>query len=104
MGEAERLGDIIKRSRLLVGRRGKTSLDYLKNSWEEIVGERLASHSRPSRLSRKTLTVVADGPAWACEFSAYAQNIRASINALLGKGVVERIRVLSGKIDKKEGI
>ncbi len=99
LGEVERIGDIIRKSRFPGRREGKATIEYLRYFWEGIAGERLARHSRPSRLRKKTLTVVADGPAWASEFSASAQSVRAAIDATLGKGVVEKIRVLSGKVD-----
>jgi len=99
LSEPESLGEIIKRSGLIGARQSGDALETLKGAWGKVVGEKFAARSRPSRIRRRTLTVVADGAAWASDISASKQEIIKAINSLLGKGVVERIRVISGKIE-----
>ena len=91
--EPERVGDIIARSAAVDPRKKRLRLELLRNNWPSIAGERMADHSRPTRLSRGTLTVAADGASWAEELSAVSFELLKNIEKVLGRGSVRKLRV-----------
>lgn len=93
MAELERVGDIIARKATVDPRKRRLRLELLRNSWTSLAGERLAEHSRPTRLYRGTLIVAADGASWAAEFSAMSGMILKGIEKVLGRGAVRKVRV-----------
>lgn len=101
MSEPERLGTVLGRSDIPRPGRKRNQLELLALKWEAIAGERLASHSRPTSLSRGTLTVSAEGSSWATETGAGAGRILKRIEAELGRGAVKRIKVRA-RVPEKE--
>jgi hypothetical protein len=77
--------------------------DTLKARWREIVGETLARHTEPAKLSRPrsgagaTLELKVEGPA-AALIQHQAPDILARVNLFLGAGAVERLRVVQGLV------
>jgi predicted nucleic acid-binding Zn ribbon protein len=61
--------------------------------WEQIVGERLASHVRPEGVQDGELTVSADSPAWAVQVRALAPELLRKLNRELGDGAVRSVKV-----------
>lgn len=95
MPEPESLGSILSRERVPGPRKKKQRLDLLKVNWEHIAGKRLAEHSEPTRIARGTLTIAADGPAWAAEVSIATRQILARTREIAGDDVVGKLRVRS---------
>lgn len=95
MAEPERVGDIIARRTTVDPRKKRLRLELLRNNWPSLAGERMAEHSRPTRLSRGTLTVAAYGAPWAGELSAVSYELLKNIEKVLGGGVVRKVRVLA---------
>lgn len=93
MSSPESLGQIIARGGAPSPRRKKQRLELLRGNWRHIAGERAWQHSRPTRLSRGILTVAADGASWASELSIQAGSLLEKIEVIVGRGVVQRIRV-----------
>jgi len=93
LAEPERVGDIIAGRRAVAPRKKKLRLELLRNNWPSLAGERLAGHCRPTRLSRGTLTVAANGASWAEEVSAASFELQSNIKKLLGEGTVAKVRV-----------
>jgi hypothetical protein len=93
--EPEKVGDIIARSAAVDPRKRRLRLALLRNNWPSLAGERIAEHSRPSRLSRGTLTVAADGASWAEELSAVSFELLKNIEKVLGGGYVRKVRILA---------
>src|SRR5580658_6334763 len=76
--------------------------DTLKARWREIVGETLARHTEPAKLSRPrtggaVLELKVEGPA-AALIQHQAPDILARVNLFLGAGAVERLRVVQGPV------
>jgi hypothetical protein len=77
--------------------------DTLKARWREIVGETLARHTEPAKLSRPrggagaVLELKVEGPA-AALIQHQAPDILARVNLFLGAGAVERLRVVQGLV------
>lgn len=93
LSRPESLGEIMAGGKGPSPRRKKQRLELLKGNWRNIAGERAGEHSSPTRLSRGTLTVAADGPSWASELSIQSGVLLQRIEGVAGRGVVQRIRV-----------
>jgi predicted nucleic acid-binding Zn ribbon protein len=61
--------------------------------WAQIVGPDLAAHTRPESLADRELTVTADSTAWATQVRLLADQLVRRLNAELGDGSVQRVRV-----------
>jgi predicted nucleic acid-binding Zn ribbon protein len=61
--------------------------------WAEIVGPDLAAHTRPDGLADGELTVIADSTAWATQVRLLAAQLVRRLNAELGDGSVQRVKV-----------
>ena len=61
--------------------------------WAQIVGADLAAHTRPDGLADGELTVTADSTAWATQVRLLAAQLVRRLNADLGEGAVQRVRV-----------
>jgi predicted nucleic acid-binding Zn ribbon protein len=51
--------------------------------WEDIVGEQIAAHTRPSSLRDGTLVVTVDDPAWATQLRFLESDLLARVRAAL---------------------
>lgn len=108
-GLGEALPDAARRA---LGRRGFTDARLLAR-WPEIVGERLAAVTRPSRLSPprrgqriaeargRTLTLRV-APAHSVLVQHMAPQILERVNGLLGPGTVTRLKLESGPLHQRE--
>lgn len=61
--------------------------------WAQIVGADLAAHTTPETLADGELTVAADSTAWATQVRLLAAQLVRRLNAELGDGTVQRVRV-----------
>ena len=61
--------------------------------WAQIVGPDLAAHTRPDTLADGELTVTADSTAWATQVRLLAAQLVRRLNAELGDGTVQRVKV-----------
>jgi predicted nucleic acid-binding Zn ribbon protein len=61
--------------------------------WAQIVGPELADHTQPEALRDGELTVVADSTAWATQLRLLAAQLVRRLNAELGPGAVQRVKV-----------
>jgi predicted nucleic acid-binding Zn ribbon protein len=65
----------------------------LSGRWAQIVGADLAAHTRPDGLADGELTVTADSTAWATQVRLLAAQLVRRLNADLGEGAVQRVKV-----------
>jgi predicted nucleic acid-binding Zn ribbon protein len=61
--------------------------------WAHIVGPELADHTQPESLRDGELTVQADSTAWATQLRLLAAQLVRRLNAELGQGTVQRVKV-----------
>jgi predicted nucleic acid-binding Zn ribbon protein len=61
--------------------------------WAQIVGADLAAHTRPDGLADGELTVTADSTAWATQVRLLAAQLVRRLNADLGEGAVQKVKV-----------
>ena len=77
--------------------------------WREIVGETLAAHTEPAKLSKPrngggaVLELKVDGPV-AALIQHQAPEILARVNLVLGQGAVAKLRVVQGVIRKPAAV
>lgn len=69
------------------------ALGSLFEDWPALVGERMASHVRPLRLSDTTLLLAVDEPGWATQVRWMAAELLDRLAEGLGPGVVTAIDV-----------
>ena len=65
----------------------------LEHRWAEVVGEQVASHTRPVRVRGGTLLVSVDDPAWASELRWMTEEIATRARDVLGDPSITRIEV-----------
>ena len=68
--------------------------------WAEIVGPDLAGHTQPESLRDGELIVLADSTAWATQLRLLAAQLVHRLNAELGSGAVQRVKV-SGPVTSR---
>ena len=69
------------------------AIGSLFEDWPALVGERVAAHVRPLRLSDTTLVLGVDEPGWATQVRWMATELLSRLEAGLGPGVVTAIDV-----------
>lgn len=86
------LGEMIDsgnwRQRLAAGR--------LRQSWATIVGDQIAAHSAPIRLSDGTLLIKAESGVWATELTLLSRQIVRLCDEWLGGGLIQAVKVVAG--------
>ena len=61
--------------------------------WPEVVGDQIAEHAQPMRLSEGVLIVAAESTAWATQLRMVQGQLLAKIAAAVGDGVVTSLRI-----------
>ena len=59
--------------------------------WEEVVGQTIAEHARPSNIRNKKLRVHVSEPIWLQELEFLAETIKEKLNKKLGRNAVEKV-------------
>ena len=70
-----------------------STLSRVFASWEELVGDAIAAHSRPRSLRGGSLVVAVDEPVWATQLTWLETDLVIRLNEVLGEGQIERIEV-----------
>ena len=89
-GSERLIGDAVMR--LADSLAPQTPLSRIERAWPKVVGEALAKHSKPARLSGSQLTVNCSGSVYAQELDLQSAAFVAALADELGGGLVERIR------------
>jgi hypothetical protein len=97
----EPLGAVLVRDRLLKQAVRETSNPVSNRDWERAVGTRIASKTRPARLTKGTLTVIASSPVWSNELSLLAEPILERLRSMGVK--VRELRFRVGTIEPDVG-
>jgi hypothetical protein len=96
----EILARLVERKRF-IGRNGGLLLPH---TWTTCVGEQVAQHARPLRLSKGTLTLAVESSAWMNELQFYVPEIMERVNEKLGAGKVKEVRMKVGRWEEFEGV
>lgn len=88
------LGDLVRAR----GWEQRLRAAQLEDRWADVVGEQLASRSRPGRLEGGVLQVVVAEPRWATQLQYLQDQIVGRVAAETGIEV-RRVRVVVGELD-----
>ncbi|HET7585436.1 MAG TPA: DUF721 domain-containing protein [Gemmatimonadaceae bacterium] len=92
-GPPERVGDALSRYLERARLAERVEQARIIPEWEELVGEQIASVTRPLSIARDgTLFVAVRSHAWMSELSLMERQLLASLNVVSGRARVERIR------------
>ncbi|MCY4163268.1 MAG: DUF721 domain-containing protein [bacterium] len=72
---------------------GVQVLQAVFDSWDDLVGSAIASHSTPVWLREGELVVEVDDPVWAAEVRFFSAELMSRINAISTAESVEVVRV-----------
>jgi hypothetical protein len=75
--EPTSLRTLLAKSHAAAAAAGGIAID--SETWREVVGDRIARHARPGRLSRGVLTVQVSSSVWAQELSLLSDELRARL-------------------------
>ncbi|MGH9045227.1 MAG: DciA family protein [Acidimicrobiales bacterium] len=79
-----RLGESLEQVVRAIGPQSASEFGALFGRWEEIVGDAVAAHARPLRVTPSTLLIAVDQPAWATQVRAIAPSVLARIVEVVG--------------------
>jgi predicted nucleic acid-binding Zn ribbon protein len=98
------LREILPRMIKTLGLQKRFEAEIVILKWRQIVGEDIATNTRPGKISRRVLTVAAKNAVWAHHLSTLKEEIIAKINAFAGEKAVSDIKFLAGyfRIDQNE--
>jgi len=70
------------------------NLDDIKifSAWNDIVGERMAAHTRPANVTNKILFIEVDDPLWLSQVKYMKQDIIEKIEKQIKPGLFKDIR------------
>lgn len=97
----QKVSDILTNLMKGYGLSAKTHEYKILKTWGTTVGDKISSHTQPSRLIRGVLTVDVDSPAWIHQLTFYKEDLIKKINNEIGKGMVKDIRFKVGKVEGK---
>ncbi len=87
----ERIKKVLARTLQGLGIEKKVKEGKVFEVWEEAVGKKVASHTRPQRIKGGRLFVGVSDSAWLQELSFLKENIIKKINKRLGEETVKEI-------------
>jgi predicted nucleic acid-binding Zn ribbon protein len=74
----------------------------LSARWSEVVGPAIAPNARLRALRGSTLTIAVETGAWATQLRYLEDALLARIDAMIGTGVVEHVRVIVAPSERRE--
>jgi predicted nucleic acid-binding Zn ribbon protein len=60
--------------------------------WEELVGQKMAGHAKPSRITNSILYVEVDDPVWLTQIRYMKSGILTKIESQIKKGALKDLR------------
>ena len=87
----QKLGEVIQELLKLYRLEDKLDEVKLMSSWQEVVGEMIAKHTKDLYIRRSTLFVILDSPALKNELSYSKTQIKESLNEAVGRDVIEEV-------------
>ncbi len=81
-----------------IEKQGPASREKILTAWQDIVGEKASSHSRPVGIRRRVLTIEIDSSTWLYQLNLKKMTILRDIKKELGSDKIEDIRFRMGDI------
>jgi predicted nucleic acid-binding Zn ribbon protein len=72
----------------------------INKNWTKLVGERIASHTKPDTVSYRKLLVYVDSPAWMQQLTFLKEDIIKNINEASGRQIIKDIKFRIGDVAK----
>lgn len=95
----ERIGREVERELARGGSKGAIPLAALTAAWPDVVGEAIARHAWPLRISRDgTLHVATSSSTWANELAFFADEIVSRLEERLGSEAPTKVRCAAGPV------
>ncbi len=91
------LADALKKVGAELGLAPGDAHGTLETRWSEVMGADVAEHTRLVSVREGTLTVAVDDPIWATQLRYLEPAVVTRATALLGPGVVTRVKVRVGR-------
>lgn len=92
------ISPLLKALSLNLGLEKGIDLLKIKESWPEIVGDAIASHTAPQVIHHHVMILHVDGAAWLHELSFLKEEIRQKINRQIGSQRVRSLRLKIGPV------
>ncbi|HIW95137.1 MAG TPA: DUF721 domain-containing protein [Candidatus Corynebacterium gallistercoris] len=95
--------DLVQREIRRQGWHKQFSVHKLMNAWEELVGEKVAEHTRPVKFEEETkrLVVQCDSTPWTTQLRYMQKSILQSLARQLGPDVVAELNILGPHIPRQ---
>jgi predicted nucleic acid-binding Zn ribbon protein len=93
---AEPIGKILAELIEKLGIASKMSEQRAVIEWAEIVGEKVAAHTRAVRVDKGRLFVEVDSPVWSQELTFMKRKIMREINRRIGREAIEHVHFVLG--------
>jgi predicted nucleic acid-binding Zn ribbon protein len=90
----ERAGEFLGRALRRLDRT-EAALAWLTSAWPSIVGQSLASHTRPVRCERGTLDIAAVGAPWTVHIESMQREFCTLINQAWGSTLIREVKFLA---------
>jgi hypothetical protein len=101
----DRLGDEIKKELSRGGSRDAVPLAAVTSAWPDAVGDAVARHAWPLRISRDgTLHVAVESATWAQELSLLEGNVLEALRGQLGETAPAKLRFAVGPIPEQPAV
>jgi predicted nucleic acid-binding Zn ribbon protein len=91
--DPQKFGDVLERLVKARGWQKPAAEATVFGAWERVVGQDIASHSRPVKLADGELTVEAESTAWATQLRLMAAALLKRIAGEVGHGVVKKLHI-----------
>jgi len=88
----EFLGHVVRRLK-----QPDATFAWLASAWPSVVGQALASHTRPVRCDGDCLELEADGKAWQRQLETMRRELCSRINQAWGGSLIREIRFVAAR-------
>ena len=96
----ERAGEFLGRALHRVGK-PEAALAWLEATWQNIVGDTLAAHTKPVRCVNTCLEITSDGKVWQGQLEDMKREFCFRVNQAWGGNLIQEIRFVPGASDSK---
>ncbi len=96
--KAQRIDEVIKSVIEKLEKRPQLTSDAIEKIWKEVAGEKAFSHTKPTSLRKKRLTINVDGSSWLYALTLRKSELLTGLKKKLGKDKISEIQFRIGEI------
>jgi predicted nucleic acid-binding Zn ribbon protein len=97
VSDLQRIGELLP-ARVAARRRSDPVAEAARAAWPALVGDRVAGHSAPIRVSGDALVVHCSSSTWASELTLLGEHVHERLRGKLGDAVPARLRFEVGEL------